>query len=187
MKICADESLELVRMVAAVNLNLRSESPLPVYLAGSLYQNLFVCCHHQLLPSSVSRASFLFSGSLQEHLYRDRTPCPLACLSRHPHVRLLPCQLPFYLHLSVLTQREAWALILAGTWCSDGLHQMVFSMLYPPLNQEPASSLHFLHCQVAFATTYSSYLEVHMLHFFKYLIIMEKAVSCPFLHSSSQY
>lgn len=39
MKICAEESLELVRMVAAVNSGLRSEGQIPVFLSGSVFQN----------------------------------------------------------------------------------------------------------------------------------------------------
>lgn len=39
IKVCADESLELVRMVAAVNSGLGVEQPLPVFLAGSLFRN----------------------------------------------------------------------------------------------------------------------------------------------------
>lgn len=39
MKICAEESLELVRMVMAVNAGLRSDEVLPVFLAGSLFRN----------------------------------------------------------------------------------------------------------------------------------------------------
>jgi len=37
--ICSEESLELVQMVCAINSGLRSDSPLPVFLAGSLFRN----------------------------------------------------------------------------------------------------------------------------------------------------
>jgi len=39
MRLCADESLELVRMVAAVNSRLGDTQGLPVFLAGSLFRN----------------------------------------------------------------------------------------------------------------------------------------------------
>lgn len=39
LKICAEQSLELVRMIAAVNAALPTEEILPVFLAGSIFRN----------------------------------------------------------------------------------------------------------------------------------------------------
>lgn len=38
-RICTEESMELVQMVCAINSGLRSDSPLPTFLAGSIFRN----------------------------------------------------------------------------------------------------------------------------------------------------